>query len=71
MEFSRTRSLGSCLQLPREQLRCFPVCHVQHDRHRITMGQKLPAKNADVKKLLDFVEFSQGFALEATRYSGD
>jgi len=71
MEFSRTRSLGSCLQLPEKQLRCFLVSHVQHDRHRITMGQKLPAKNADVKKLLDFVEFAQRIALEATRYCGD
>jgi hypothetical protein len=35
------------------------------------MDQKLPAKNADVKKLLDFVEFAQKTALEATRYSGD
>lgn len=70
MEFSRTRSLGSCLQLPREQLRCFPVSHVQHDRHRITMGQKLPAKNADVKKWLDFVEIARKTALESTRCCG-
>lgn len=70
MEFSRTRSLGSCPQLPEGSFVATSLA-VSNTACVVDDEQKLSAEIADVKNLLDFVFHPRCLGLENTRYGGN